>query len=282
MKDKILFWLDAGLVYYGISYFLNQIHDCEMFSIIETHDKPRKFYENQKLSPFKKIWFFNDYVSTQNKEPDMEYLSSIEKKYGINIWVIAYAERFFALQSRYHKFTKNEILYLIEQECRFFEQVLDETDPKILIIRDVDMHHVNLLHQICKSRGIEILSLFPAKMGSKWVVSDTDKINTESINLTNLPENNRSFNELQNYLNENNQKKWVKKYVSTTKINILNKKTLSSIFSLFFSEKKSEREKFMSVGRTKSKVLFVMLTLLLKRKYRQSFLDRHSKTEIND
>jgi len=282
MKDKILFWLDAGLVYYGISYFLNQIHDCEMFSIIETHDKPRKFYENQKLSPFKKIWFFNDYVSTQNKEPDMEYLSSIEKKYGINIWVIAYAERFFALQSRYHKFTKNEILYLIEQECRFFEQVLDETDPKILIIRDVDMHHVNLLHQICKSRGIEILSLFPAKMGSKWVVSDTDKINTESINLTNLPENNRSFNELQNYLNENNQKKWVKKYVSTTKINILNKKTLSSIFSLFFSEKKSEREKFMSVGRTKSKVLFVMLTLLLKRKYRQSFLDRHCKRDVND
>ena len=282
MKDKILFWLDPGLTNYGISYFLNQKHDCELFSIIETHEKPRKFYEKQTLTPFKKIWFFHDYVSTQNKKPDMEYLSSIEKKYGINIWVIAYAERFFALQSRYHKFTKNEILYLIEQECRFFEQVLDEINPNFLIMRDVDMHHVNLLHQICKSRGIQILSLFPAKMGSKWIVSDTDKINTESINLTDLAKNNRSFNELQNYLKEHSQQKWVQKYVSTTKINFLNKKTLTSIFNLFFSEKKNEREKFMSIGRTKSKVFFVMLTLLLKRKYRQSFLDRHCKTEIND
>jgi hypothetical protein len=253
-----------------------------MYSIIETHEKPRKFYENQKLTPFKKIWFFHDYVSTQNKEPDIKYLSSIEKKYGINIWLIAYAERFFAQQSRYHKFTKNEILYLIEQECKLFEQVLDETNPDFLIMRDVDMHHVNLFHQICKARGIKILSLFPAKMGSKWVVSDTDRINIESINLIDFPKNNRSFSELQNYLKEHNQQKWVQKYVSSSKINLLNKKTLFSIFNLFFSEGKNEREKFMSVGRTRSKVFFVMLTLLLKRKYRQSFLDRHSKREIKN
>ena len=282
MKDRILFWLDSGLVYYGISYFLNQKHDCEMFSIIETHDKSRKFYENQKLSPFKKIWFFYDHVSNQNKEPDMEYLTSIEKKYGIDIWLIAYAERFFTDQSTYHKFTKNEILHLIEQECRFFEQVLDETNPKFLIMRDVDMHHVNLFHQICKSRGIKILSLLPVKMGPRWIVSDTDKINTESINLTNLPKNNRSFNELQNYLKKNDQKKWVQKYMSGGKINILNKKTLYSIFTLFFTEKKKEREKFMRMGRTKSKILFVTLTSILKSKYRKSFLDRHCKKDIKN
>jgi len=282
VKDKILIWLDYGLTYYGISYFLNQKHDCELFTIIETHEKPRKFYEKQTLTPFKKIWFFHDYVTTQNKEPDLNYLSSIEKKYGINIWLIAYAERFFALQSRYHKFTKNEILYLIEQECRFFEQVLDEINPNFLIMRDVDMHHVNLLHQICKARGIKILSLFPAKMGSKWVVSDTDRIYTKSIDLRDLPKNKRTFNELQKFLKEHSQQQWVQKYVSSTKISFLNKKTLSSIFNLFFSEDKNEREKFMSIGRTRIKVFLVMITLLLKRKYRQSFLDRFSKREIKD
>ena len=96
MKDKILFWLDYGLKHYGIAYFLNQQHDCELFSIIETHKKPKKFYENQKLVPFKKIWFFHDYVSTKNTPPDMKYLSYIEKKYGIDIWLIAYTERFFS------------------------------------------------------------------------------------------------------------------------------------------------------------------------------------------
>ncbi|KFM20108.1 Capsule polysaccharide biosynthesis protein [Marine Group I thaumarchaeote SCGC AAA799-P11] len=280
MKDKILFWLDNGLVYYGLAYFLNQKHDCEIYSIIETHEKPKKFYKNQKLIPFRKIWFFNDNVSIQNKEADIEYLSSIEKKYGINMWLIAYAERFFAQQSRYHKFAKNEILYLIEQECKLFEQVLDEVDPNFLIMRDVDMHHVNLLHQICKARGIKILSLFPAKMGSKWIVSDTDKLNLESKNSNNLQKNNRTLNELQNYLKEHSQQKWVQQYVSSSKINFLNKKTLSSILYLFFKQEKNEREKFMSVGRTRSKVFFVMLSLLLKRKYRQAFLDHNSRKEI--
>jgi len=282
MKDRILFWLDSGLIYYGIAYFLNQKHDCEMYSIIETHEKPRKFYENQKLTPFKKIWFFHDYVSTQNKEPDLKYLSSIEKKYGINIWLIAYAERFFAQQSEYHKFTRNEILSLIEQECKLFEQVLDEINPNFLIMRDVDMHHVNLLHQICKARGIKILSLFPAKMGSKWIVSDTDRLTIEPINLKNIPKNNRSFNDLQNYLKKFNQKDWVDKYISSSKINFLNKRTLSSIFNLFFIQNKEDRKKFMSIGRSKSKVFVVMLSLLLKRKYRQLFLDRHSKMEIKN
>ncbi len=95
MKDRILFWLGRGLEYYGIAYFLNHQYDCELFSIIQTEYNTKEFYKNQKLIPFKKIWFFHDYVITQNKVPDKKYLSSIEKKYGINIWLIAYAERFF-------------------------------------------------------------------------------------------------------------------------------------------------------------------------------------------
>ena len=113
MNDKILCWLGKDLIYYGIAYYLNQQHNCELFSIVESNPKPRKFYEKQKLVPFKKTWFFSDYVQIKNKKPDMKYLSSIEKKYGINIWLMSYSERFFDERSRFHKFTQNYILNLI-------------------------------------------------------------------------------------------------------------------------------------------------------------------------
>jgi len=281
MKDKILFWLDYGLKHYGIAYFLNQQHDCELFSIIETHKKPKKFYENQKLVPFKKIWFFHDYVSTKNTPPDMKYLSYIEKKYGINIWLIAYTERFFSKSYKYHKFSRNEILSLIEQECKLFEQVLDEINPNFIIMRDVDLHHVQLLHEICKARGIKILSILPTKMGFRWIISDTDKLHYDPLNLKKVPQNQKTFDELRNYLNKYSQNKISKDYVSSSRINFLSNATLSSLYNVFFGDA-ADREKFMSIGNSRSKVFVNMFSLPLKRMRRQLFLDNHSKMEIKN
>ena len=282
MKDRILFWCGRDFVYYGIAYFLNQQYDCELFSIFETEEKPMKFYKSQKLVPFKKTWYFYDYVGEiQNKEPDMKYLSSIEKKYGIYIWIMSYAERFFGLDERgYHKFTRNEILSLFESELRFYEQVLDEINPNFIIIRDVDMHHVNLLHEICKARGIKKLSIFPTRMGSKCIVSDTDKIHYEPMQRKTTTKNQKTFDELRNYMKKHDQTNYVKDWVSSSKINLFNKKTFSSIFNEVFSKSKVQRERFMSTGRTRSKIISANLSMRLNRMSRRSFLDRNSKTEI--
>ena len=282
MKDKILIWMGKDLTYYGIAHFLNQQHDCELFSIIESNPKPRKFFEKQKLVPFKKIWFFSDYVQIKNKKPDMKYLSSIEKKYGINIWLMSYSERFFDERSRFHKFTKNEILNLIEQECRFYEQVLDEVEPDFLIIRDVDMHHVNLFHEICRARGITILSLYPLRMKTKWIISDTDKLHYNQNKIKLEPENQKSFDELRNYLERYNQGSWARKWVTSSKINLTNKKTLYSIFNELFLTGKSDREDFMKIGRTRRKIITTNLSMMLKGRYRELFLENNCKKEIKN
>ena len=284
VKDRILFWLDRGLVHYGIAYFLNKQYDCELFSIVDNaQGKTQKFFETQKLVPFKKTWYFYDYAGEiQNKEPDMKYLSSIEKKYGINIWIMSYAERFFNERSRHHKFTRNEILSLFESELRFYEQVLDEINPNFIIMRDVDMHHVNLLHEICKARGIKILSIIDVKMGSKWIISDTDKMDYDPMDMERIPKSQRSFDQLRNYLKEHDQIVYAKEWVSSSKINFLNRKVLSSLFEEFFLKDKAEREEFMMIGRTGPKVFLSTLSLMLKRKYRYSFLTRHSKREIKN
>ena len=282
MNDKILCWMGKDLTYYGIAYYLNQQHNCELFSIVESNPKPRKFYEKQKLVPFKKTWFFSDYVQIKNKKPDMKYLSSIEKKYGINIWLMSYSERFFDERSRFHKFTQNDILNLFEQECRFYEQVLDEVEPDFLIIRDVDMHHVSLFHEICKSRGVTILSLYPLRMKSKWIVSDTDKLHYNPNTVELGPENQKTFQELRDYLKKYNQGSWARKWVTSSKINFTNKKTLFSIFNEFFLTDKSSREDFLKIGRTRTKIITTNLSMMLKGRYRELFLENNCKKEIKD
>ena len=52
----------------------------------------------------------------------------------------------------FYKFKKDEILNILERDCKFFESVLDEIKPEFLIIKVTDFHiilslisHLNIL-----------------------------------------------------------------------------------------------------------------------------------------
>ena len=94
MKPKLIFWIDSNFYYFGLAKSLQEMLDCELYSIIEITDKPKKFFKKQQIVNFKKIWFYHDYIKNTNQKPDLKYLQSIEKKYGINLWLIAFNDRY--------------------------------------------------------------------------------------------------------------------------------------------------------------------------------------------
>ena len=108
------------------------MHDYELYAIIDITDKPKNFFKIQKLVNFKKIWFFHDHISTHRKNPNTEYLSQFEKKYGINLWTLLINERIFYKFYDFHKFTPNEMLSIEEDSCRLFEKILNEIKPLLL------------------------------------------------------------------------------------------------------------------------------------------------------
>ena len=55
MKKKILLWLNADLIDFCMSYYLQKITDAEFYAIIDITNKPKKFFQEQKLVQFKKI-----------------------------------------------------------------------------------------------------------------------------------------------------------------------------------------------------------------------------------
>jgi len=182
MKDKILFWIDAELFHFGIAKHLQDNYDCDLFGIINL-SFGKEFFQKQQNVKFQKIWHYRDNIVIKNK-PNLEYLSSFEKKYSINLWRIIYSDILFNHYNEYYKFKFDEILSIMEQNCRFFERILDEIDPNFLVIKMTDFSQNQLLSQICKKRGIKVLMLGPTRFGYRSMITEEvdilDKIqNTE-------------------------------------------------------------------------------------------------------
>ena len=67
MMDKVLFWLDADLTSFCLAYYLQKKIDAEFYAIIDITNRPKKFFMNQKLIAFKKIWFYHDAMNQKIK-----------------------------------------------------------------------------------------------------------------------------------------------------------------------------------------------------------------------
>ena len=76
MKKKIFFWLNANIIDFCVSYYLQKITDAEFYAIIDVTNKPKKFFKEQKLVLFKKIWFYHDHIKT-HKSVDLDNLENI-------------------------------------------------------------------------------------------------------------------------------------------------------------------------------------------------------------
>ena len=96
MKKKVIFWLSADYTHYCLAYALQRKYDCEMYGITEVTDKPRRFFEKQKLVDFKKNLYLHDHIKNDHSQVDIEYLVQFEKKYKIDLWKLIWAKKLLA------------------------------------------------------------------------------------------------------------------------------------------------------------------------------------------
>lgn len=271
MKDRIIFWLDQSLIQFGIAKFLQEKHDCDLFAIIDITDRTKTFFQDQNLVQFTKTWFYHDNFNIKNK-PDLKYLSSFEKKYRIDLWLLAYNERIFYQFNEYYKFSEDEVLTILEQECKLYEKILDEVKPDFVILNQPPFHHNYLFYKICKSRHIDILLLKTTRIGYKCIITDEDEI-LEYKGKTSI-KTNRTFEELREYLASFSIYKQAMEFeekFQKSKVGFLN----AIIQFLFVSNNTNVRTHYTYYGRTKLKVLVKSILYSLKTKHRKRFIDRN-------
>ena len=134
MTKKILFRLDVLGIHFGIAKYIQEDFNHKISAIIDVNNG-KTFYQKQKIVNFENIWFFRDSLKNIKKQPDLVYLKYIESKYKINLWKLAYGDQLFFQYNDYYQFTDNEILCILENACKFYENVLNELNPDYLFIR---------------------------------------------------------------------------------------------------------------------------------------------------
>ena len=245
----------------GLPKILQEKYNFDIFGIFDITDKPKKFLKKQKLINFSKIWFFHDHINKTKQKPDKEFLKFIEEKYKVDLRLLVSNERFFNKFNEFYKFSSDEILLILEQECKLFEKILDEVKPDFLIMAYTTLHHNELFYRICQARGVKILMLRSSYLRGQYIIASRSHL----IDHAEYDEkhNFSSMSEIQNYL---------KNYTFTANIDswkqtFQNSKTkyFQAILKYLFSDNSNVKTHFTYYGRTKFAVLRVTLINEIKK-----------------
>jgi len=196
--DKIIFWESGNFFPFFLANSLQKKINGEFYAIFDVPDRQKPFYQKQKLVDFKKIWFFQDGISEPRKKIDTKFLTSFEEKYNINLWLLALNERLFNEYNEFYKFSREEILSILEDECKLFEKIL-EIKPKFLISTKSAFHHHELFHQMCKVSNVKPLIFATSVFANRCIISEEPNILDDKRTIEELESSNRNFDELEKY-----------------------------------------------------------------------------------
>ena len=278
MNSKIIFWMNDDLSGLGLPKILQEKYNFDIFGIFDITDKPKKFFKKQKLINFSKIWFFHEHINKTNQKPNREFLKLIEEKYKVDLGLLASNERFFNKFNEFYKFSPDEILLILEQECKLFEKILDEVEPDFLIMGITTLLHNYLFYKICQARGVKILMIRQSYFRGRYIIANR----SYSVDHTEYDEKHNfgSLSEFQNY---------IKKYDATADlVSVKNKfqnskiKYFQAILEYLFSDNSNVKSHFTYYGRTKFAVLRITLINEIKKKYREYFINKNLIRDIKN
>ena len=134
-KETIIVWLDFDAYSYfhlGVISELSKLENYDFIGII-TRKQDMEFFEKQEFVKFKKLLYYpNCYIKKSNF--DINNLKKIEDKFGLNIWLNIFSDRSFSkFWTDFHKFTREEILIIIENSLLFFIDILEKEKPKMIL-----------------------------------------------------------------------------------------------------------------------------------------------------
>ena len=280
MKDRILVYQDFTMLNFGLTKMLQEKHDCDLFAIIDVTDNMNKFFQKQKIVKYEKTWFLYDYIKKPQK-PDLDYLSQFEKKYGIELWKLANNDRIFFTYNLYYNFSENEILSILEQECKLFENIIETIKPDFVIFPLTNSGRMEIFYQLCLKLGIKILMLNATRFGGTSFISEEyEKIDYFEKEIHENVKN-RSLEDLRNILYKihsfDDAVKFSSQFLKSKKMALK-----AGINFFLFSKNSNLKTHYTYYGRYKIKIFFITILWSLKKRYRLYLINKNLPRAIDD
>jgi len=276
---KIIFWEQGGFLTFLIANSLQKKNNSEFYAVFDVTDRKKPFYEKQELVDFKKIWFFHDNISKPRKKADIEYLNSFEEKYKINLWLLALNERLFSEHNEFYKFSREEILSILEDECKLFEKIL-EVKPEFLITSSTGFHHHELFYQICRAAGVKTLVLTQSIFGDRSGISEQPHMFDDNRSIEELESSNMSFDDLEKYWKKFELRK--KSDFHSTSIRTSRLPKIKALFDFLGSSNTTMENNYGYYGHSKLSALTNYLAGTRKKNNRGKYIDNNLSYAIDD
>ena len=280
MKDRILIYQDYTIHNFGLAKVLQEKHDCDLFAIIDVTNNMNKFFQKQKIVKYEKKWFLYDYIKKSQK-PDLDYLSEFEKKYGIELWKLANNDRIFFKYNMYYNFSETEILSILEQQCKLFENIIETVKPNFVIFPLTNSGRMEIFYQMCLKLGIKILMLNSTRLGGRLSISEeAEKIDYFEKEIHEKVKN-RSIDDLRDILYKTHSFDDVLKFSSQ----FLKSKKMAlraGIQFFLFSKNSNLKTHYTYYGRRKIKIFFITIIWSLRKRYRLYLINKNLSKTIDD
>ncbi len=280
MAKNILFYLDLFTLHFALADYLKRNLNCNLFAMIDTTDKPKTFFLNQKIVDFNETWFYHDNIDFK-KIPDIKYLDDFSKRYEIDLKKLIKNDRHFNHFNEFYKFTENQKNSIVEQESKLYESIIEKSKPDFLIITQPAVRHSYMLLELCKKNNVTPLVINPSLLGYQIFISkNINRLN--SYKDENIIPIDKSFSELQNDLEKFNINNQITEYISNfggdSKLNFL-----SAVFTFLIKNNNSNvKTHYTYYGRTKFNVLINSLKKNIRKRKRKKFIDKNFKKKISD
>ena len=280
MKDKILIYQDYTMHNFGLAKILQEKHDCDLFAIFDVTDNMNKFFQKQKIVKYEKTWFLYDYIKKSQK-PDLEYLSQFEKKYGIELWKLANNDRIFFKYNVYYNFSENEILSILEQQCKLFEKIIQTVKPHFVIFPLTNSGRMEIFYEMCRKLEIKILMINATRLGGRVLIcEESEKIDYFEKEIHENVKN-RSIGDLRDILYKNHSfddaAKFTSQFLKSKKMALK-----AGINFFLFSKNSNLKTHYTYYGRRKIKIFFITIFWSLKKRYRLYLINKNLSRTIND
>lgn len=276
MKEHILLWIQ-GPLHFGIAYYLQKMYDCKIYAIFDITNKPKNFFLEQNLVNFEKIWFYHDHIKKIHPI-DIDFLQSFEKKYDIDLWKLAINERIFYRFYDFHNFSSEEILSIEEDTCKLFENILNEVKPDFFLSHMPNLHHTQILYELCIARDVKTLILSNPILGYKTRISETKKLDDSLRRFNETKATGRNFETMKEYLHSFDISKPLRDSYGNNSTTNLIKSAFEFVFS---SDNKHQKTHYTYFGRTKSSVLKHQFKLYITKKIREKFIQKNLLQELD-
>ena len=283
-SSNILLWLDGGPYSYlnlGIATSLSKFKNFNFYGVVATN-QDISFFTAQKFIQFNDLVYYPDcYIKKSSY--DLEYLKEVEKKFELNLWLDVYSERFFHKhRTHFHKFSKDEILIIVEGTIKFFTELIERVNPEMIIMQTAGENISNLLlYQLAKKIGIKIIMINAIHIHNKVVLSNnliSREISDEYSKI--LP----NFHNIEPLHDEDFIKH--QSLSETIKVQsdfIFDASNYSQKIKHYFQRMNNDPEPiYQNLGKTKSKMIKAKYQFPAMLKKREEFLFSHCIDQIED